>query len=106
MLFLAPETVASLSIQWGNTLWPMLVDLGPRARHHLPAEAASTSARPTWFRSSRCALVRSARHRPRRSLAEVAPITGPMYQLFIFFMITDPKTTVHSPRGSASSRSW
>ena len=29
-------------------------------------------------------------------LAEVAPITGPMYQLFIFFMITDPKTTVRS----------
>ena len=27
-------------------------------------------------------------------LAEVAPITGPLYQLFIFFMITDPKTTV------------
>ena len=26
--------------------------------------------------------------------AEIAPITGPMYQLFIFFMITDPKTTV------------
>ena len=28
--------------------------------------------------------------------AEVAPITGPMYQLFVFFMITDPKTTVRS----------
>jgi len=27
-------------------------------------------------------------------LAELAPITGPMYQLFIFFMITDPRTTV------------
>jgi len=27
-------------------------------------------------------------------LASVAPITGPMYQLFIFFMVTDPKTTV------------
>ena len=27
-------------------------------------------------------------------LANVAPITGPMYQLFIFFMVTDPKTTV------------
>jgi Na+-translocating ferredoxin:NAD+ oxidoreductase RnfD subunit len=27
-------------------------------------------------------------------LASVAPITGPMYQLFIFFMITDPRTTV------------
>jgi Na+-translocating ferredoxin:NAD+ oxidoreductase RnfD subunit len=32
-------------------------------------------------------------------MAEVAPITGPMYQLFVFFMITDPKTTVHSKVG-------
>ena len=32
-------------------------------------------------------------------LSEAAPITGPMYQLFIFFMITDPKTTVRSYRG-------
>jgi Na+-translocating ferredoxin:NAD+ oxidoreductase RnfD subunit len=31
--------------------------------------------------------------------SEIAPITGPMYQLFIFFMITDPKTTVRSKRG-------
>ena len=31
--------------------------------------------------------------------SEISPITGPMYQLFIFFMITDPKTTVHSRRG-------
>ena len=29
----------------------------------------------------------------------MAPITGPMYQLFIFFMITDPKTTVRSKTG-------
>jgi Na+-translocating ferredoxin:NAD+ oxidoreductase RnfD subunit len=26
--------------------------------------------------------------------SEIAPLTGPMYQLFIFFMVTDPKTTV------------
>ena len=26
-------------------------------------------------------------------------MTGPEYQLFIFFMITDPKTTVRSVRG-------
>jgi Na+-translocating ferredoxin:NAD+ oxidoreductase RnfD subunit len=32
-------------------------------------------------------------------LANVAPITGPMYQLFTFFMVTDPKTTVRSTRG-------
>jgi len=32
-------------------------------------------------------------------LATVAPITGPMYQLFTFFMVTDPKTTVRSTWG-------
>jgi Na+-translocating ferredoxin:NAD+ oxidoreductase RnfD subunit len=31
--------------------------------------------------------------------AEIAPITGPMYQLFTFFMVTDPKTTVKSKWG-------
>ncbi len=31
--------------------------------------------------------------------AEIAPITGPMYQLFVFFMITDPKTTVRTKVG-------
>jgi Na+-translocating ferredoxin:NAD+ oxidoreductase RnfD subunit len=31
--------------------------------------------------------------------SEISPITGPEYQLFIFFMITDPKTTVRSVRG-------
>jgi len=31
--------------------------------------------------------------------AEIAPITGPMYQLFIFFMITDPRTTVRARTG-------
>ena len=32
-------------------------------------------------------------------VANVAPITGPMYQLFTFFMVTDPKTTVQSVKG-------
>ena len=32
-------------------------------------------------------------------LTEAAPITGPMYQLFVFFMITDPPTTVSTWRG-------
>ena len=31
--------------------------------------------------------------------AEISPLTGPEYQLFIFFMITDPKTTVRSRTG-------
>ncbi len=36
--------------------------------------------------------------------SEIAPITGPEYQLFIFFMITDPKTTVRSWKGQCSLR--
>ena len=32
-------------------------------------------------------------------LTEIAPLTGPMYQLFVFFMVTDPKTTVSTRRG-------
>src|SRR5262249_889762 len=31
-------------------------------------------------------------------LPEIAPITGPMYQLFVFFMITDPRTIVRERR--------
>jgi Na+-transporting NADH:ubiquinone oxidoreductase subunit NqrB len=34
-------------------------------------------------------------------LPEIAPITGPMYQLFIFFMITDPRTIVRGRRRQA-----
>ena len=35
-------------------------------------------------------------------LAVVAPITGPMYQLFVFFMITDPKTTMRTRTGQCA----
>jgi enediyne biosynthesis protein E5 len=31
-------------------------------------------------------------------LPEIAPLTGPMYQLFVFFMITDPRTVVRGRR--------
>jgi enediyne biosynthesis protein E5 len=31
-------------------------------------------------------------------LPEIAPITGPMYQLIVFFMITDPRTIVRGRR--------
>jgi Na+-translocating ferredoxin:NAD+ oxidoreductase RnfD subunit len=97
MLFLAPETVASLSIQWGNYIWPMLVIwlLGSiiiwRARRfHISATYV------VWF--FLFAFLRSwITGDPWQS--EIAPITGPMYQLFVFFMVTDPKTTVKSKRG-------
>lgn len=97
MLFLAAGTVASLSIQWGNYLWPMLVIWGLGsviiARLHRFHITGIYVVSFIVF-----ALVRSWMT-GSPWLAEVAPITGPMYQLFIFFMITDPKTTVRTKRG-------
>ncbi|MGC2182751.1 MAG: RnfABCDGE type electron transport complex subunit D, partial [Terriglobales bacterium] len=97
MLFLAPATVASLSIQWGNYLWPMVVIwiLGSVIvwrvhRFHISATYVVSFIVFAFLRSW-------IAHDPWQS--EISPITGPMYQLFIFFMITDPKTTVRSKQG-------
>ena len=92
LLILAPEFVSTLSVQWGNTFWPMLVVwvLGAFItyrvrRFHITAVYVVSFVAFSFLRSSITG---------HSFLAEVAPITGPMYQLFIFFMITDPKTTV------------
>lgn len=97
MLFLAADTVASLSIQWGNYLWPMVVIwlLGSviiwrLRRFHITFIYVVSFIAFAFLRSWMTAS-------PWQS--EIAPITGPMYQLFIFFMITDPKTTVRSRKG-------
>lgn len=92
MLLLVPEYVAALSIQWGNSIWPLLVVwlLGVvtvyRVRRlHITATYVICFVAFAFVRT---------RFTGDLFLAEVAPITGPMYQLFIFFMITDPRTTV------------
>ncbi len=92
ILLLFPEYVATLSIQWGNTLWPMLIVwiLGALIvyrvkRFHITATYVISFVVLSYIRTA---------FTGHSFLAEVAPITGPMYQLFIFFMITDPKTTV------------
>ncbi len=92
MLFLAPFAVASLSIQWGNNLYAMLVIwiLGSIIIYRLKRFHITLTYVLSFIAF---AAVRSA-YTGDAFLAEVAPITGPMYQLFIFFMITDPKTTV------------
>jgi enediyne biosynthesis protein E5 len=94
LLFLAPETVASLSIQWGNYLLPMVVIwvLGSIIiwrvrRFHITGTYVACFVVFAFLRS----YITGS---PWQS--EIAPLTGPMYQLFIFFMITDPKTTVRS----------
>src|SRR6202046_3158563 len=97
LLFLAADTVASLSIQWGNYLLPMLVIwvlgsviIARLHRFHITGIYVASFLAFAFLRSWMTGS-------PWQS--EVAPITGPMYQLFIFFMITDPKTTVRSKRG-------
>src|SRR5271156_5039354 len=97
LLFLAGDAVASLSIQWGNYLMPMMViwALGAAIiwrvrRFHITATYVASFLIFAFIR---------ARITGNPWQAEVAPLAGPEYQLYIFFMITDPKTTVRSVRG-------
>ena len=96
LLFLAPETVAALTIQWGNFIWPLLVIwiLGSVIIWRAKRIHISVTYVLSFFAF---AVLRSwITGDPWRS--EISPITGPMYQLFVFFMITDPKTTVKAKK--------
>lgn len=97
MLFLAAQSVASLSIQWGNNFGSLIVIWGLGSvilwrakRFHVTAVYVVSFIALSFLR---------AHITGDPWQAEISPITGPMYQLFIFFMITDPKTTVSSRTG-------
>ncbi|QDU69715.1 RnfABCDGE type electron transport complex subunit D [Engelhardtia mirabilis] len=97
MLLLAPGSVAVLSTQFDNSIWPLLVIwtvgllVASRAKilHVTGAYLASFVA----LAGMRALLTGDS------FVTELAPVTGPMYQLFLFFMITDPPTTVSTKRG-------
>ena len=97
LLLLASSSVAVLSHQWGNDLgtnlviWAFGLVIAWRARvlHVTLTYVACFLA----FATVRHLIVGGP------LLAEIAPITGPMYQLFVFFMVTDPRTTVSTRRG-------
>lgn len=97
VLFLAADTVTSLSIQWGNNLWAMVViwALGSAIVYRLRRLhiCATYVGAFLAFAALRSWIVGDP------LLSEISPMTGPEYQLFIFFMITDPKTTVRSRWG-------
>ncbi|MFO0966386.1 MAG: hypothetical protein U0793_12490 [Gemmataceae bacterium] len=91
LLFLAPQAVATLSQQWGNEIWVLLIiwTLGclillRLGRLHITLTYVAAFIALSFVRAALDGEV---------WLNEVAPITAPMYQLYIFFMITDPKTT-------------
>ncbi|MCA9152310.1 MAG: hypothetical protein KDA92_23570 [Planctomycetales bacterium] len=97
LLFMYPHVAASLSIQWGNSLWPMLVVwalgsviVGRLKRLHICVTYVISFLTLSAVRS---AITGTS------YLANIAPLTGPMYQLFVFFMLTDPRTTLRNKRG-------
>ncbi|MFH5884462.1 hypothetical protein ACG2F4_09135 [Halalkalibaculum sp. DA3122] len=97
ILLLAYDDVAILSIQWGNNMWPMLViwiigfvSIWRLKRFHICGTYVVSFLLFAYVRSFLSG---------DPFLAEIAPISGPMYQLFVLFMITDPVTTVKSKRG-------
>lgn len=97
LLVAAPGSIAILSHQFGNQLatnaviWGFGLLIAARVRVlHVTLTYVLCYA---VLAAGRSAIVGTP------VLAELAPITGPMYQLFIFFMITDPRTTVSTMRG-------
>lgn len=97
IIFIASDSAAVLSIQWGNNMWAMfviwavgLISLWKINRLNITLTYISAFIVFAWVRSL---------YTGDPFLAEVAPLTGPMYQLFALFMMTDPKTTVQSRMG-------
>lgn len=97
LVLLAPNQVAILSHELGNDLlgnaviWIVGLLVASRARVlHVTATYALCFSLLALLRS---AIVGTP------VLAEIAPLTGPMYQLLLFFMLTDPPTSPRSRRG-------
>ena len=96
LLLAAPNRVSVLSHQWGNDLltnlviWAFGLVIASRVR---VLHITLTYVASFLILNSVRALALGMPLAP-----EIAPITGPMYQLFIFFMITDPRTVVTDRR--------
>ena len=97
MLFLNSMNIAGLSIQWGSNLAAMsviwvlgLLIVNRAKRLHVTVAYVISFIILAYVR---CLITGDT------FLAELAPLTGPMYQLFIFFMITDPGTSVSTKKG-------
>ena len=97
LLLAAPDRVSVLSHQWGNDLATNLViwsfGLVIAARVKVLHITLTYVASFLLLNTVRSVLL------GQPVLPEIAPITGPMYQLFIFFMITDPRTVVRDRTG-------
>src|SRR5687767_7211058 len=92
LLLLAPDRISVLSHQFGNdvvtnmVIWVFGLIIAARVGVlHITLTYVASFFLLNTLRATVLGLP---------VLPEIAPITGPMYQLFIFFMITDPRTIV------------
>jgi enediyne biosynthesis protein E5 len=96
LLLAAPGHVSVLSHQFGSDVWTNLViwtfGLIIATRVRVLHITLTYVASFLLLNSLRAMML------GQPVLPELAPITGPMYQLFIFFMITDPRTIVKGKR--------
>jgi Na+-translocating ferredoxin:NAD+ oxidoreductase RnfD subunit len=96
LLLAAPDRVSVLSHQFGNDIATNLViwtfGLVIAARVGVLHITLTYVASFLVLNTVRAAAL------GQPVLPEIAPITGPMYQLFVFFMITDPRTIVRGRR--------
>ena len=96
LLLAAPSKVAVLSHQFGNDLVTNLViwTFGLIIAKRVGVLHITLTYVASFFLLNGVRAV--ALGQPL--FPELAPITGPMYQLFVFFMITDPRTVVKGRR--------
>ena len=96
LLLVATNHISVLSHQWGNDLATNLVIWAFGLV--IAARVGVLHITLTYVVSFLVLNALRAFMLGQPALAEIAPITGPMYQLFIFFMITDPRTVVRDRR--------
>jgi Na+-translocating ferredoxin:NAD+ oxidoreductase RnfD subunit len=97
LLFLAPNQVAILSHEFGNAIsgnaviWVLGLLIASRAKIlHVSLTYVVSFVLLGLLRSAITGYSVEA---------QLGPLTGPMYQLMVFFMLTDPRTTVSAKRG-------
>ncbi len=96
LLLLAASRISILSHQWGNEIWTNALIWGVGLVVVYRARVLHITLMYVACFLGFAALRSGIEGVPW--LPEVAPLTGPMYQLFAFFMITDPRTTVRRRR--------
>jgi len=94
LIFLVPAVAVPLSLEWGNYLWApaIIFFLGSLILHSLGRLHITLTYVAAFVAFS---LLRWAIN-ARPILSELALLTAPSYLLFMFFMITDPKTTTRT----------